>query len=115
MWRARDAISDNRYQVQSYLEHHWVIIKLVPCYSINSGEPAEGDDGAPNLALAINTILEAGSAAGDADSQTKRSAPVLDSPRVKRVASDDTAARSATAFPGEETERYAVSQLSGVY
>jgi len=100
VWRARDAISDNRYQVQSYLEHHWVIIKLVPCYTLgreatdtNGGDTQapEPDDSTPNVALAINTILETGGGGmelGDFLLQGKRSADELHSPRAKRVAAD---------------------------
>jgi hypothetical protein len=88
VWRARDAISDSRYQVQAYLEHHWVIIKLVPCYAIG-GEHADRDGGAPNHYQAFNTILEEGAAGAELDdsaSQSKRAAFSLDSLKAKRVA-----------------------------
>ena len=98
MWRARDAISDNRYQVQSYLEHHWVILKLVPCYTIGS-EPDDLDDGSPNVASAINMILEAGDAGSDSPAlQSKRGALDLESPRAKRLAAESPAESSADRY-----------------
>ena len=105
MWRARDAISDNRYQVQSYLEHHWVILKLVPCYKISS-EPGDQDEGSPNVASAINTILEAGGegTGGHLPAlQSKRGALDLESPRAKRLA--------AEAPPGDSADRYSLDNL----